>query len=344
MSDHKVPDRKADHLQLASLSQRPGSAQIPVDYEPLFAGHSRGPNDFDRLQTTFLGKKLRAPLWISSMTGGTGEAGPINRLLAQVAHEFELGFALGSCRPLLEDPAKHLADFDMRPILGEARPFFANLGVAQVDQILRRKEISKLQDVVGMLRADGLILHINPLQEALQPEGDRYQRPAIETIQELLDVAAYPIMVKEVGQGMGPRSLEALMRLPLAAVEFAGLGGTNFSKLELLRRGGPQSEALAPLVNVGHSAQEMVTKARELMQKLGPEARCRQFIISGGITSFVEGHMLVEQMRLSGAVAVYGQAYAFLAHARGSYEELREFVHHQLQGLDLCARFLVPRT
>ena len=148
---------------------------------------------------------------------------------------FLWAWALGSCRPLLEDEAL-LPDFDLRPILGEGTPFYANLGTAQVEYLLERGEAHRITALVKRLRASGLIVHVNPLQEWVQPGGDRFHCPPIETIEKLLDETNLNIIVKEVGQGLGPKSLKALMALPLSAIDFGGLGGTNFSRVESLRR------------------------------------------------------------------------------------------------------------
>src|SRR5690606_8458251 len=214
--DQNSHQRKADHIALTDQSQtHSGLLDSRFDYEPLFATHP----SIDEWQrpTEFLGKTLKAPLWISSMTGGTKEAAIINENLAKVAAEFGLGFGLGSCRSLLESKDR-LNDFNQRDILGDELPLYANLGVAQVEELISQKAEDKIHQMVELLRADGLIIHINPLQEWFQPEGDRYTRSPLETITQFLSTAPYKVIVKEVGQGMGPRSLRALMQLNLAAI------------------------------------------------------------------------------------------------------------------------------
>ncbi|MCB0573814.1 MAG: isopentenyl-diphosphate delta-isomerase, partial [Saprospiraceae bacterium] len=106
-------------------------------------------------------------------------------------------------------------------------------------------------------RADGLIVHVNPLQEAMQPEGDLFKRPPLDTLRELLEIPELKVIVKEVGQGFGPESLRALLQLPLEAVEFAAAGGTNFAKLELLRSDPEKQMIFEKIAAVGHSAAEM---------------------------------------------------------------------------------------
>ena len=335
--DPTAESRKQDHIQLAFAAQ---VAANQLDgrffYEPLLAAH---PSASAWPEQPFLGKSLRAPLWVSSMTGGTRMARTINHNLARACGEFGMGMGLGSCRSLLRSN-EHLSDFYVRPLMGEDLPLFANLGIAQVEQLLAQGEMALIRELVAKLEADGLIVHVNPLQEWLQPEGDRFRRAPIETIAELLALADFPIIVKEVGQGMGRESLRALMRLPLAAIDFAASGGTNFAKLELARSSAAQRELYGALAHVGHSATDMVGLANALLADMGEAAQCRQFIISGGIRSFLDGYYCIEKLR---APSVYGQASAFLKHAQGDYAELRAFVASQIEGLALAKAFLVVR-
>lgn len=142
-------------------------------------------------------------------------------------------------------------------------------------------------------------------------------------------------MVKEVGQGMGYRSLEALFKLPLVAVDFAAHGGTNFTKLELMRS--DDKDTLAPLTMVGHSAAEMVDITNRLMGELGDHMLCQQVIISGGIKTFIDGYYLTNKCKVK---SIYGQAGAFLQHARGDYEVLQKHVEAQIKGLKMAYAYL----
>ena len=327
-------DRKKDHIQLARKSFIDGATcDLRFNYEPLLSAHTDSLEN--TLETKFLGKKLKAPIWISSITGGTSDAKKINHNLASVAGKFGLGFALGSCRPLLEDD-ECFTDFNVRPLLGSDSPLFANLGIAQVEKILLSGEIKKIEQMVARLTADGLIIHVNPLQEAFQPEGDRFERAPIETIEEFLSSSSIPLIVKEVGQGMGPKSLERLMKLPLAAIEFGAFGGTNFSKLELLRGVNKSVNDLQELVLVGHTASEMVKIVNSIRASKPSEIRCLDYIISGGVNSFLDGHYLIEKLEGS---AIYGQAINFLEHA-SDLDELTKYVETQIYGLTLARKFL----
>jgi len=330
--DVTAADRKKDHIELA-LRSRTGTSQIDdrFYYEPLFAGHPDTNGKFHPF--TFLQKAMRLPIWVSSMTGGTEMAGIINKNLARACGEFGMGMGLGSCRQLLYND-EHLSDFAVRNLIGPDQPLYANLGIAQVEQLLADGKTSLIDELLTKLEADGLIIHINPLQEWFQPEGDLIKRPAIDTIKRMLDIATYPIIIKEVGQGMGRASLEALLTLPLEAVDFAAMGGTNFSKLELLRNS--DKAAFAQLALVGHSANEMVEMTNDILAS-SSEIKCRQIIISGGVSNFLDGYYLTQKINTA---AIYGQASAFLEHARGSYEDLQRYIQGQAEGLAIADAFL----
>ncbi len=331
-----MTDRKKDHIDLA-FKARTGIGEIDrrFYYEPLLAKHPVG----ELVPFTFLGKTLRAPMWVSSMTGGTQLAGQINRNLAKVCREFGLGMGLGSCRPILDND-EHFADFDMRDVIGVDLPFYANLGIAQLEPMVMAGDISPVNRLIERLRADGLIIHVNPLQEWLQPEGDLFSQPPIDTIRTYLELTSYPVIVKEVGQGMGRDSLRALLELPLEAIEFAAYGGTNFAKVELLRSDDFKQQYYGPVSLIGHDAEEMVTMINELVEDK-VHTRCRQIIISGGIGSFLDGYYHINRCKLP---AIYGQASGFLKYATQSYEELRKFVHYQVEGLKLASAYFVLKN
>lgn len=332
--DPTASDRKRDHITLAFQSQiETGLLDKRFSYEPLLAAH---PKQGSLPAFEFLGKQMRAPMWVSSMTGGTAMAHTINHNLARACREFGFGMGLGSCRSLLFDDA-NLADFAVRHLIGDDLPLYANLGVAQLEQLIDNKETYLVSVLLDKLKADGLIIHVNPLQEWLQPEGDRFQRPPLQTIQTILEQVDAPIIVKEVGQGFGYESLKALLQLPLVAVDFAANGGTNFSKIELLRSDKLRQKVYEQLAFVGHSAEEMVYLTNQIVEELGDDLRCKEIIISGGVKHFLDGYYLTQKCQLN---SIYGQASGFLKHAQGSYDDLREYVESQVQGLELANAFL----
>ncbi len=313
---------------MAEASQTgPETRDVRFHYEPMLSAHPQGAAH----TTDIIGKAFNFPLWVSSMTGGAAHARELNHTMARACEEFELGMGLGSCRPLLEDSARFMADFDVRDLM-PGRPLFANLGIAQVEKGL--SDLSPIHRMVEALRADGLIIHVNPLQEWFQPGGDLFKLPPLETITRFVDSAPYPVMVKEVGHGMGPKSLEALMRLPLAAIEFAGYGGTNFSVLEATRA---QRESTG-LTQVGHSAAQMTGFVRTLLAR-DEKFRCQRFIISGGIRDVLEGHHLTAQLP---GRAVFGMAHGVLRKAQEGYQSLQEFLTAQRDQYRMAQAYLRP--
>lgn len=337
-TDSVLESRKSDHLDLTLKAQMNA---LEVDsrfyYEPIFNSHPK--NKTDCQEVNFLGKSLKAPIWISSMTGGTGAARHINQNLARACGEFGLGMGLGSCRSLLTSQ-KDFNDFALRDLIGDSSPFYSNLGISQVEELVWNGEIKKIESLVESLSADGLIIHLNPLQEWFQPEGDKLNYSALETIKKLLEESDLSIIVKEVGQGMGPASLEALMRLPLKAIEFGAFGGTNFSKLESIRDFDKNHSEHMELTKVGHHADEMVELTNTIINKLGTEAKCQDFIISGGVSTFLQGYYLIEK---SQGNAIYGQAKAFLSAAGGDYSILQEYILKQIEGISMAEKFLTVR-
>jgi len=329
-----LENRKKDHIDLAFKSQTAFSQlDSRFHYEPLLKAHP----DKILKPFSFLGKEQRVPLWVSSMTGGTKLAGIINRNLATACNEFGMGMGLGSCRIILNDN-NHFEDFNMRSIIGDHLPLWANLGIAQVEELVQRKQVSKVARLLDKLQADGLIIHVNPMQEWFQPEGDILSSSPLDTLKSLLDQADFPVIVKEVGQGMGPESLRELLRLPLQAIEFGAFGGTNFARLELLRENRSTQALFEPLSMVGEDALSMLAYINQIVTEEEPQ--CKELIISGGIKSFLDGYYLIKKSTLP---SVYGMASTFLKHAREDYSQLRDFVQSQVSGLEMAEAYLSIR-
>lgn len=336
--DPTAATRKQDHIELAFLSQLSAKdLDLRFMYEPMLAAH---PTSGSLATTDFGGQTMQVPIWVSSMTGGTTKAKSINQNLAKACGQFGMGMGLGSCRSLLHSEDR-LADFDVRDLMGDDVPLYANLGVAQVEKLIEEKSTDKIQQLLQLLRANGLIIHVNPFQEWLQPEGDLIKRPPIETVQYVLENIPIKLIVKEVGQGMGKESLRALLKMPLVALDFAASGGTNFSKLELLRSSEQQQNLFKQLARIGHSAEQMVLMCNELIEELGDEVKCQQIIISGGVRHFLDGHYLMNKLNKP---AVYGQASSFLRYAQEDYAPLEQYVKDQIKGLELANAFLKIRV
>lgn len=327
-------DRKKDHIEMAFKSV-PNHISDLQDfyYEPMLAAHPNADDiDFSR---DFLGYNLELPVWISSMTGGTEKAPVINTNLAMACEEFKMGLGLGSCRPLLEDD-KRFSDFNVKHLMPNA-PLFTNFGIAQIEELVDKNSLGELERITSELKADGIIIHVNPLQEWNQPEGDRFKRAPLESIKSVLSQTNYPVIVKEVGQGFGPKSLKELMKLPLAAIEFGAYGGTNFTLLEHARLLGQESGKRSLRKEfgfVGHTAQEMVSLVNALKSQ---DDKCQQFIVSGGVTSPIQAFLLLETLQ---ANAVVGMASAFLKYAMDDYEELQNFVKEFRESFAMAKTYL----
>jgi len=310
-----MQSRKKDHIDLAYKAQMfEQDVSELFDYEPMLASNELKPLPKQK----FLGKNLRLPLWVSSMTGGTNEAGNINRNLAKACREFGMGMGLGSCRSLLNSN-KRFDEFDIRDIMGDDLPLMANLGVAQVEKLLYAGEADKINHLIQKLRADGLLLHVNPLQELLQPEGDIYKKPPIETLLRLLEEIEFPVIVKEVGQGMGPKSLQAVLDTNVAGIELAAFGGTNFSMIELMRSGNMALDVLDDIAQTGHTAHEMIGFLNEMSDDVLNQ---KEFIISGGLKP-LSAYYLMKQLKVP---AIGGMAFQFLKYAREDYALLQQYV------------------
>jgi isopentenyl-diphosphate Delta-isomerase len=189
------------------------------------------------LSTAFLGKRLAAPVLVGAMTGGTVLSGRINENLALATEALGIGLMLGSQRVMLED-ATRLPSFEVRRYAPEAL-VLGNLGVAQVGPEAVRTAI----EAIG---ADGLALHANPLQEAIQLGGDTDFRRVLERIADTARDLPFPLLLKEVGHGIGADVAEAAVAAGVAAIDVAGAGGTSWARVEeFVRYGEIRHPALA---------------------------------------------------------------------------------------------------
>ncbi len=224
------------------------------------------------VSTAFLGHPLRAPLLISSMTGGTARAAQVNRRLACGAEAAGIAFALGSGRAMLEDDALR-PTFDVRPAAPNV-VLFANLGAVQLNYGVRTDDARRLVDT---LQANGLYLHLNPLQEALQPAGDtnfRALEPKIAALCAALDV---PVVAKSVGSGIAPSTASRLLECGVAAIDVAGAGGTSWARVEGKRADDPARERIAEAFGDWGYATPRATAAMRRAFPLAP------LVASGGL-------------------------------------------------------------
>ena len=229
---HMHEQRKADHIRI-NLEEDVNFRQLTTGLENYHFLHQALPEiDLAEVDTTtpFLGKMLKVPLLISSMTGGTEQAQLINRILAEAAELTGIAMGLGSQRAAIEDSS--LADtFQVRPIAPTA-VLLANLGAVQLNY---GYTVEHCQRAVDMIEADGLILHLNALQEAVQPEGDGNFSGLLSKIEQVCRALSIPVIAKEVGWGFSADTARLLGEAGVAAIDVAGAGGTSWSQVEMYR-------------------------------------------------------------------------------------------------------------
>ena len=226
-----IGNRKADHIRI-NLEEDVRS-RLTTGLERYRFIHQALPElDLEEVDTgvTVFGKRLRAPLLISSMTGGTTEAGVINRRLALAAQETGIAMAVGSQRAALEHP-ELASTFQVRRYAPDVL-LFANLGAVQLNY---GYTVDHCRRAVEMIEADAFILHLNPLQEAVQPEGDTRFSGLVRKIEAVCRALPVPVVVKEVGWGISERAARMLAEAGVAAIDVAGAGGTSWSQVEMHR-------------------------------------------------------------------------------------------------------------
>ncbi len=273
-----TPQRKAEHLRI-TLDEDVASGLTSGFAHYRFVHQALPLCDLDAVDTTqvFLGKTLRVPLLISSMTGGTDEATAINHRLAEAAQEAGIALGVGSQRSAVEQPAL-AGTFRVR----DAAPdilLFANIGAIQLN---RGYGVDQCRRAIEMIGADALILHLNALQEALQPEGDHQWAGLLARIETVTRTVGVPVVVKEVGWGIAPNIARQLAAAGVAAIDVAGAGGTSWSQVEMHRARNPLAARVAAhFIDWGIPTAECVAAVAAALPTL-------PLIASGGLRSGVD--------------------------------------------------------
>ena len=226
-----IDQRKADHIKI-NLEQdvRSGLSTGLEDYQ--FIHEALPELDLNRIDTTLklFDKKLAAPILISSMTGGTAEAETLNLRLAEAAQELNIAMGVGSQRAALEHPEQAVT-FQVRRVAPNIL-LFANIGAVQLNY---GYNVDHCRRAVDMIQADALILHLNPLQEAVQDAGDTNFAGLAPKIEEVCKQIEVPVIGKEVGWGISERTAKILSDCGVSAIDVAGAGGTSWSQVEMHR-------------------------------------------------------------------------------------------------------------
>ena len=221
-------NRKDEHIAI-NLEKDVKSGQT-TGFENLVFIHQALPEiDLQEVstQTAFLGKDLSIPLLISSMTGGTERGDRINLILAEAAQAAGIAMGVGSQRSRLES-SENPGESALRKIAAGI-PLYANIGAVQFNYGF---SISECQRAVDLIEADALVLHLNPLQEALQPEGQTNFAGLMRKIEEVCRVIVVPVIVKEVGWGINLEIAKKLVDIGVSGIDVAGAGGTSWSEVE----------------------------------------------------------------------------------------------------------------
>ncbi|MEA4908200.1 MAG: type 2 isopentenyl-diphosphate Delta-isomerase [Anaerolineaceae bacterium] len=226
-----LSSRKSDHIRI-NLEEDVRSGLTTGLEQYRFIHRALPEMDLEdvNLGQTLFGRRLDAPLLISSMTGGTTEAAAINRKLAEAAQEMHVAMGLGSQRTAIENPAE-VYSFQVRKYAPDIL-LFANLGAVQLNYTYTSVHCRRAVDMVG---ADALYLHLNALQEALQPEGDTRFAGLLGKIETVCKQVGVPVIVKEVGWGISETDARRLYECGVAGIDVAGAGGTSWSQVEMYR-------------------------------------------------------------------------------------------------------------
>lgn len=315
--------RKADHIKVV-LAEDVGAKLITTGFEHLQLEHCALPDgDLEQvdLSLELWQKKLRAPVLISSMTGGTAQAQSINYRLAAVAQELGLAMGIGSQRAALEAP--HLIPtYQVRRVAPQIL-LFANLGLVQFNY---GYGVEQARQAVEMIEADALILHLNPLQEAVQTGGDRRWSGLWSQLEKIVAQVTVPVIVKEVGNGISARVARRLADCGVAAIDVAGAGGTSWSEVEAHRQTDPHARQIA------HSFAGWGLPTALCLQEVVQSLPHLPVFASGGIRNGLE----VAKAVALGATLV-GSAAPFLAPAASTPEALYQKFSGLLEELRIAA-------
>jgi isopentenyl-diphosphate delta-isomerase len=320
----KTQQRKKEHLEICLDTERVTSVSGTGLHRYRFVHNSLPELDIDEidLSTTLLGKRLKAPILISSMTGGFNLARKVNRNLARAAQQLGLAMGVGSQRVAIEEPSAAIS-FQVREVAPEIL-LFGNLGAVQLNY---GYTVEHCRRAVSMIGADALILHLNVLQEAVQPEGNRNFKGLTDKIAAVCRALEVPVVAKEVGNGISVDVATRLHHAGVKAIDIAGHGGTSWSAVEAQRAATQGKRADTTFADWGIPTEEALVSVRQALPDI-------QLIASGGIRTGVD---IAKSIALGSDVAALGQP--LLAAALESADKVVEFmagVIHEIKVSMLC--------
>ena len=320
----KTQKRKKEHLEICLDTESVTSASGTGLGRYRFIHNALPELDLDEIDvsTTFLGKRLNAPILISSMTGGFDLAKKVNRNLAAAAQQLGIAMGVGSQRVAIEEPSA--ADtFRVRDLAPDIL-LLGNLGAVQLNY---GYTVDHCRRAVEMIGADGLILHLNVLQEAMQPEGNRNFHGLTDKIAAVCRELKAPVVAKEVGNGISIDVAKRLHGAGVAAIDVAGKGGTAWSAVEAQRAAQQGKPYNATFTDWGIPTEEALVGVRQALPAI-------QLIASGGIRTGLD---VAKSIALGADMAAFGQP--LLAAALQSSAKVVEFISgiiHELKVSMLC--------
>ncbi|GKV65812.1 MULTISPECIES: type 2 isopentenyl-diphosphate Delta-isomerase [unclassified Sporosarcina] len=274
----QLNDRKAEHIQIV-LDEHVTGHSITTGLENYHFIHNALPelsfDDID-IEQNFFSKPCKSPFLISSMTGGANFAESINRNLALAAEQKGWALALGSTRALIESEA-YRPSFDLRKY-APTIPIIANLGAVQLNYGFTERECRKIIEYTG---ADALVLHLNILQEVIQPEGNIDFNGLLSKIEKLCNDISIPVGVKEVGWGIDRSTAEKLINAGISFIDVAGAGGTSWSQVEKYRTDPIKQQAAAAFSEWGIPTTISIESVKPVMNE-------KTLIASGGLHTGVD--------------------------------------------------------
>ncbi len=276
----KTSSRKKDHV-LLTVNRDVAFREKTTGFERWEFVHNALPEiDFSEISTeaVFLSKPLSFPFMISCMTGGYADAKRINKNLAEVCEELGVAMGVGSQRQALEDTTYH-SSFSIVREAAPTIPIVGNIGAAEVAKLT---DLSPVQRLADLIRADAFAVHLNPLQEFLQPEGRPAFRGVLKGIETLVRGLSIPVIVKEIGAGISKEVAQRLIGAGVAIIDVAGAGGTSWAGVEILRR--KEGHANDLFWDWGIPTSEALRQAASL--RISSPELC--LIASGGMTNGVE--------------------------------------------------------
>lgn len=282
-SSGNIIQRKKDHLEICCNNTNDILMDQTTGFEDIQFLHNALPGiNFDdiNISSDFLDYHFKAPIFISSMTGGTAST-KINSVLAKITAKYEIGIGVGSQRAAIENPS-YSESFKIIRKYAKENFVAANIGAIQLNNDFTVKQVG---EALKMVDGDALILHLNPLQEVIQPEGDTNYKNLLDKIRKLITEIDKPVIVKEVGSGISSKTAQELIECKISAIDIAGAGGTSWAQIEAIRA---EKQGLEKLSRVGKLFKNWGIPTASNLISISELSNQIELIASGGVRNGLE--------------------------------------------------------